>query len=519
MSIDTAKRRRYAASLLPIHKVPIPSGTMGWAQRANIAWIYPLYSYGIYVNDTKILYRKGSLMVEKRIEERSVAEFTIIDVGGTASYRRGQPVEIRDIYNELIFGGVIDTPEKIAMAPDGGLYHPIRCMDWHYLADKRLIALSFLATAAGTIVESIITNYLADEGIGIGNIEAGPDIVEAVFNYVRASDALDALAEKSNKIWYIDERKRLYFVARDITPTDWGATAADMTKKTPILSSGNPQYRNRQYIRGGKGTTGAQEEKFIGDGEQKAFTVGFPFQKVPTSVTVVVVAVPVGQSIGIKGIDVAKDCYWNKGDATLTFTVAPGDGKEVVVNYFGQFPILTLVENNNEIIDRLAIEGGGTGYVEDIADEPTLDDKDASLDSGLAKLARFGVPGSRFFYQTTKRGLDIGQIQPITYPLLGLTNTDMLIESITITTAGGLMFYDITAIQGPEQGSWSKFFKALADMKQEVIQYLHIGSEQILIILIAREENWAWEEEVDEFVAACHFPMATLYPRDTIYPC
>ena len=459
---------------------------------------------------------KGSLMVELRIEERSVAEFTIVDILETDTYQRGQPVSIYDTTDTLIFGGFIDSPEIFRLSPKSGLLHHIRCMDNHYLADKRLIALSYLATAAGTIVEGIRTNYLADEGVTVGNIEAGPDIVEAVFNYVRASDALDTLAEKSNKIWYIDENKALYFVARDTTPADWNAVSSDITKGTALLSGGNPLYRNRQYIRGGRGTTTLQTEVFIGDGQQVAFTVGHPFQQEPVSVTDSVLG---AMSIGIKGIDEAEDCYWNKGDATLTFTVAPVAPRTITVEYYGQYPILVEVEDTDEIAAQLAVEGGGTGYVDEIADEPTLNDKDASIDSGKAKLARFGVPGKRFLYQVIRTGLKPGQLQSIDYPSLGLNNEQLLIESVMITGRGDLPTYDIVAIQGPEIGGWSKFFKSLVDMKQEVIERLNVGSDQLLIILVDFEENVEVSEAVSDIVTQCLFPAADLYPEATIYPC
>ena len=447
--------------------------------------------------------KKGSVNIGLRIMGRGAAEFIVTDIAGTASYQKGQPVTIDDATGR-IFGGVIDAPEKVAQSPSGGLYHSISCADWHYLADKRLIAESYLATDAGDIVTDIHTKYLADEGITVGNIETGPEIVEAVFNYVRASDAYDALAEKAGKVWFIDENKALYFQDRDITAAPW---ALDDTTNRPIkgsakLSGGNPLYRNRQYIRGGRGTTLLQTEKFVADGEQNAFTLSFPLAKVPTFVEVNAVD---KTPLGIKGLDAPGDfaSYWNKGDSTVYFTDVPTAGWVVEIRYYGQFPILVLTEDTVGIANQLAIEGAGTGYVDDIADEPTLNDKDASIDSGQAKLARFGIPGVRFQYQTTEPGILPGQLQTITHAALGLTAEEMLIESVTIGAIGSHITYDITAIQGPEIGSWTNLFKALASMKQEVIERLNVGSEQILIILVERAETWGWTEDVDVTVWAC----------------
>lgn len=471
----------------------------------------------VLIDGVKVELKKGSLLVELRIEERSIAEFTVIDTAGVLSYQKGQPVEIYDVTNTLIFGGVIDTPEKTTMAPSGGLYHPIRCVDWHYLADKRLVAESYLATSAGDIVKDIRTKYLVAEGVTVGNIEDGPDIVEAVFNYVRASEAYDALAEKAGKIWYIDENKALYFVNRDTTPAPW-----NWTTHTPkpagskaFLSGGNPKYRNRQYIRGGRGTTALQTETFTGDGVTVAFTVGFPFQQAPT-VTVNAVA----RTIGIKGIDVAKDCYWNKGDATLTFDAGSTPGAvAVVIKYYGQFDILVLAEDIVAIADQLAIEGAGTGYVDEISDEPKLDDKDASIDAAKAKLVRYAVTGQRFEYETLLTGLKPGQLQTINYPALGLNNAEMLIEAVSIRGAGSNNHHRITAIQGPTMGSWSDFFKALAHMKAEIIDRLNVGSDQILIVLVSRSETWKWTESITETPFACPICSPTTICGPTVIVC
>lgn len=461
---------------------------------------------------------KGSLIVEQRIEERSIAEFTVVDIDAALEFQKGQPVEIYDPDDLHLFGGVVDTPDTIRTAPSGELLHPIICADWHYLADKRLVAESYLATDAGDIVKDIRTKYLADEGVTVGNIEAGPEIIEAVFNYVQVSDAYDALAEKAGKIWYIDEEKKLFFIDRGTITAPWTATGNDMGKKSSRLSGANPLYRNRQYIRGGRGTTALQKEKFVADGEQNAFTLSFPCAKVPTFIEVNTVdKLP----FGIKGLDALGDfaSYWNKGDSTITLTDVPTAGWIVEIWYYGQFDILTLVEDTDEIAAQLAIEGVGTGYVDDIADEPTLNDKDASFDSGKAKLARFGVAGKRFLFSTKRSGLKPGQLLTVNYPALSLI-ADMLIEAVITRVFAGSITYDITAIQGPELGSWANLFKALASQKQEVIDRLNVGSEQVLIILAQYKGKWGWSETVTKYANVCEFPSASTYPALTgVYPC
>ncbi len=61
----------------------------------------------------------------------------------------------------------------------------------------------------------------------------------------------------------------------------------------------------------------------------------------------------------------------------------------------------------------------------------------------------------------------------------------------------------IQAIQGPGEGSWAQFFLKLASGKDEVMEKLNVGSDQILILLIQREATWGWGETVTPVVLTC----------------
>lgn len=473
---------------------------------------------GVHIDEAVVQIKKHSLSVSNRIEERSIARFDIVDTLGTDSYQRGQPVTVYDVESTLIFGGFISNSTIYRISPEVGLYHRISCMDYHYCADKRVVAESYEDKTCGYIVDDIYDNYLAEEGVTIGTIELGATLVEAVFNYPRVSDAFDSLAEKTGKIWYIDENKALYFVDRDTTAASWNVTGNDtvdrILKGSTSLSGANPQYRNRQYIRGGRDTTDVQVETFTGDGVTVAFTVGYPIVKVPT-----VTLDGTGQTVGIKGLDTAKQCYWNKGDATVTFETAPPNTEPVVVTYYGQFDVLIVVENSVEIAAQAAIEGSGTGYVDDMDDEPSLNDKDAAMDSGEAKVERFGVNSQRLTYQTTRTGLKPGQIQTVTNSKYGLSAVQMLIESVDIRGFGSTMISTVRVIVGPESGSWAKYFATLSGMKDKIMDRLNVGSNQLLIILVDRAEIWEQEESITETVFACPVVALDLYPGLTVYPC
>ncbi len=462
----------------------------------------------IRINGVDIERLKWSLQIETAIEQRSTASFTVVDRLGTASYVRGQAVEI---FSDLPippfihpqFNGYIDSVRKNRIAPNSPtVYHTISCMDYCYLADKRRAAEAYAVPhTAGWIVDDLFDKYLAPEGVTIGAIQAGPTIEQMVINYQPVSLALDALATRANFIWYIDEFKQLFFVVRTTALAPFAVSDVDIVREnnmTSELTESNPMYRNRQYIRGGRDVTSIQTENRTGDGKIEAFPMAYPLNQVPT-----VTVGGAGQSVGIKGVDTAKQCYWSKGDPIITFETAPGVGVALVFVYIGEYDIMIQVDNAVEQAARKLVEGG-TGIVEGMEDAPALNSKQAAFDSATALLDKYGVVGKQFTFPIRVWGLKPGQMVTVSYTEYGLVAADLLVESISVSEFGPEeLRYSIKTIEGPELGDWTGFFKALANMKEEVLGRLNIGSDQVLIILASVSENWEWNEAITETVYAC----------------
>lgn len=446
---------------------------------------------------------KGSIRIESAIERRSTASFTIVDQTGAWSFSRGQQVEILKAgfppFPALLFGGVIWDVKEQRVPVSDVIYHHVRCVDYHYLADKRLAAATYTSSTAGAIVTDLLADYLADEGVTAGTIQAGPTIDETTINYVPVSKALDALATQAGFIWEIDYYKRLNFQVRTTTTAPFTVSADDVVKPSSSLAHDSNQYRNRQYVRAGKDVTDSQVETYTGDGVQESFTVGYPINSVPT-----VTVNAVGQTVGIKGIDDSFDCYWSKGDPVIVFDAGSIPGAvAVVITYVGEYDIITQAEDEAEIVARAAVEGG-SGITEAMHDEPGLNSRDASWDVGLALLTKYATIGQQFRFAIKSYGLLPGQIVTVTYDDYGYAATDLLIESVRITEpeASELRF-DIKAILGPVMGDWTTFFGNLAGRIEDVAGRLTIGDNSVVIILKRLTEDWEWDESVVENVYAC----------------
>lgn len=441
------------------------------------------------INNISVSVLNETLKIDKRIEERSTASFVVRDLTGAEVYVRGMPVTIYDSVPSLIFAGFIDTPGRVRISPSGGLFHDIVCMDNHYLADKRLVVKPYSDKTLSYIVNDIWTDYLDAEGITIGEVQTGPTIKSAIFNYVKASEAFDALKELSGFTWFIDENEALYFIARETYSATWqldGVTHKPL-EGSVRLSTGNPLYRNVQYKRGGKGATSLQTEHFTGDGIIKAFTVGYPIAQVPS-----VWVNEVAQDVGIKGIDEGEHCYWNKGDATISFEAAPGDTLDVEIQYHGQYPLIAKAVDHSAILSRQAIEGG-SGMIEDIVTETQHESSDSMLESTKAALKEYCRDAEKFIYQTYESGLQPGQIQQVTYAPFGFSAHEMLIESISVTASGEYILYEVFCITGPSMGSWAKFFTNLLSRQDKMIT---IG-DSLLLVLLQQIESLVLVEVTD----------------------
>ena len=241
-------------------------------------------TYALTISGTSHSTAKGSISISTAVEARSTAAMSIPDDNHDYVFRRGQPIELT-IDSVLAFAGIIDTPSKVLIAPDGSIQHSIVGADWHYLADKRLVAASYLNQTCGYIVNDLLTNYLAAEGVTVGEIQDGPVIVEAIISYVTVAAALDGLKQKAGFTWWISPDKKLYFIDRATYSAPWAVTRTDIIKGSAKWSGGNPLYRNTQYIRGGKGETSLQTETRLGDSKLTAFTMGYPLAKVPVILT------------------------------------------------------------------------------------------------------------------------------------------------------------------------------------------------------------------------------------------
>lgn len=372
------------------------------------------------------------------------------------------------------------------------------------------MAKAYENALAGDIIRDIISTYLADEGVTEGTIQDGPLITEAVFNYIPVSDAINSITEKAEYLWYIDYDKKLYFMERGAEPAPFSVSNTDMRKGSIDYINSAPQYRNKQYVKGGKDITDPQTQQFKGDGVNQTFVVGYPIAKKPT-----ITLNGVSQSVGIRGIEENKQWYWAKGDNTITQDSNSTPISEIdtlAVTYQGEFDIVVITMDAGEIERNNEIEGSGTGIVEAVTDDRSISNRTAAFELANSQIKKYAKVSNRLKFETTKSGLKPGQLLTVSLPDYGLNNAEMLIERVSISTegAGKTIWYEIETVEGPTHQSWAKMFYRMATRGDTFVIRENIDEQQVLVTLEQFSKIWQQSDTPNIFYE--------VYPGENTFP-
>src|SRR5690606_15858498 len=180
------------------------------------------------------------------------------------------------------------------------------------------------------------------------------------------------------------------------------------------------------------------------------------------------------------------------------------------VTYRGQFYTVVISEDGYQIAMRQAIEGG-SGIVEAV-DRATQDTtSDAAFQIAAAKLGEYGQVGRVLTFLTLRPGLWPGMLLPVQAPEYGFTGQKLLIESVTASDQGPLIWYDVTAVEGPRRRSWTAFFASLVDQAARLGR-IAVGEDRAVTLLVPLSGEWLWGEAQQVEVFACPVPSGTTYP-------
>ena len=427
----------------------------------------------------------SSLRWVDKLNGRSSLNFSFISEA-LAGYRPvdGESCTLTDADGvTVILAGSLEEPSEQLLFEGDCLTHNVhqcRAVSYDALADKAIVAASYVAQTLQAIAQDIVaTTSLAAAGVTATDyVDVGPTLT-ITFNYKAGSTCFTELCEQAGFAWWIDAAKKLHMQARISVTAPFAMSDAFPRCSRLRVARRKTNYRNVQYVRAGIELTSSRTESFIGDGTRRTFTLAYPVGVVPTGITVNAVS----KTIGIGGLETGRDWYWNKGNTEISQDDAGTpltNTQTLAVTYQGQFPIIVSARNESEIAARVAIEGGTGEYV-NIDDDQNINSGEVALTKATALLARYGTIEDVVEWETEDAGLRAGQLMQMSFAKHALSS-EYLIETVSARAKDDVnctLVYTVRALSGDGVGGWVSFFQKLLDARRSFI----IRDNEVLLIL------------------------------------
>lgn len=509
--------------------------------------------YALLISDLPYDIQAGSLTIDRTIGKVSSASFKVHTSTAT-HFRQFERVSIYDQAQVLAFSGYLYPPLKeVRPGRYLSLDHSLSCIGQEWLAKKRVVAATFTNKTCGYIAQWLVDNILAEEGVTVGQIYDGltpsttlyPSLTlypggnvglipQAIFGYCTVADALDQLVTQASAAgtpyyWAIDQYKQLWFVPYTavVGPAIDGSVFDDgkFSGQAPYIQRQNPLYRNTQYETGGTDQTVTQTEIRLGDGNTKSWNMGYALSSVPTISTNLNGAGYVAKTVGIQGVETGKDFYWNEGSPTITQDSAgtalrgpTGTIDLLKVVYVGEVSSVSIATDPDAIAAQAALDGT-SGKIEAVENDPSLSSASNALAKASALLTRYAVEGMVFVGNTQDASYAPGQLCPMDLSWHGITGKQAIVESVSASDQidGLNIWYTVTAVSGPYDGTWIDFFTSL--FKQVATAgNVSAGTTQSLVISQAFTAAISLSASFTPTISPAFIPGPTHYPGSSEYP-
>ena len=405
------------------------------------------------IKDYRILVGE-SLAIDHNTDGRSTCSFVVRDDAGTYAFYEREQVLITDLDMIKSFGGVLQSDEVTRIPANVMRFHSISATDYTAILDWRVVDYSANDKLAGDAVREMMIEYLTEEGVTEGYIEGGELLTEISIGNKSIGEGFAKLAEACPGFTcYLDYDLKLYFHSRDLYAAAWNCIdESDMLSESLNITHGNPDFRTTEIVIGGYEETALQIEPFATDGVSKTVTVGYPVNRVST---ITLDGVPL--SIGVLGHDSGSsyDCYYASKSQVITFQDVPlaGVGE---IQYYGLWRSKSKAEDLTLIASNATRQGWGSGKVEHITIDESLNSIIAAGEYANGKLAEYGVDGITVTYKTRRAGLAAGTLQHIAVQDI---DEDFLIAHISEELINGDTEYTVTAYYGPVTDLWDLWFR------------------------------------------------------------
>jgi hypothetical protein len=226
----------------------------------------------------------------------------------------------------------------------------------------------------------------------------------------------------------------------------------------PQLVRQSPGYRNRHIILSANDTIAMEEER-MGDGVRRAWTMTYALDEEPA-----ILLDGTDMSVGIKDEQTGCDFYWTRGSRDIS---QDKDGlllsfaNTLDITYRGQTTSDVMAESVEQQTALAALsETSGIVEVVEKANGLSVASAQARADAMIERYARLA---RAFTCETEHAGAEAGMLAYVFVPEHGITDGSFYLTEVkrtVIEQADGTLRhrYALKVVEGPNTGSWSKFF-------------------------------------------------------------
>lgn len=478
------------------------------------------------------------MVINHNQASRSTADITFADETKTLTFHVGQRIFVR-WHGSMIFAGTLDEVESRVPETNTIKFSACKAVDFTQLLDRFRVAAIYEGLTLRQIVRDIILvqneGALGKEGISTEEVQEGPVVEKANFNYRRVSDCFRDLADKTGFIWTLNPNRVLVFADRTTYAAPFSvddSNRADLHSNSMRFNERRSDFRNHEFFRGGNDVIqcGTPDENGIQVGKpdffrgdpastqpekrQRTFPLRYKLASIPTIIRYGSQNSPITgpQRVEIQGK--AKDgdltipdwpqWYVQIGEKEITQNSSTDESRNpalsdadlLEVRFDGQLPIVIDARRDDLIAERAAIEGG-TGVYQELDEDEEVDGRDLALQKAEAFLDRFGKIPRTLSYETFRSGLAVGQIQTQTLARFGLSAVEFLIDqvqtSLSMTPAGWRAVYRVRGLDGERPGGWVAWFR------KKIMEGRPVRLHENESVLIARKfiEQVTFSDEVE----------------------
>ncbi len=504
-----------------------------WARGVSPA---PVAGSGLTISGVeqtgKIL--RGSLSIEKSLNNRAMLQVKLLD-----STRQWHPKPGETVYfvwgSDVLFGGRIETVnERLPCAVAGPSIISLKCVDWSRLFDRYVISEVYESKTLAEIVADIFQKPpLRLDGILIGSI---PDFTfdKIRFPSVKVADAIRELCQLAGGLAYMVSPEKVFSIRdRSTYSAPWtigDSAPALKTYRDLTVDRTLSQYRNVQWIVGGKDLTEPRAEKFHGDtttasasSKKRTFNLHFPCGVTPTIKRFASGEWPSGsyvlQRVGVRGVDKDNDLtltdpatgdptwaqwFWEKdrteigqnsaSDEVNNPTLTPNETLEVT--YQGLYPVICERRDDANIADRANAEDG-SGIYEAIEEDEKLDSLSLAEEKAARMLEQFGRIPDTLKFQADLAGLEPGHLMNIVLADHAI-DAQFMVDTVRYSFPDSQLSFmrcDIQALDGERQEGWADYWRRAAkagrkfSLRENEVVAKFVGEEDTITISDALIES------------------------------